>query len=198
MKLMLLALVPAALGAQSPGSLFTANGALANAARDLRANAPGDIVTIIVADSASAAASGGTNTSRSSSSNNQIPALLGAVGAANPLLNLLNMTDDRSLQGAGETSRDLTFTTTMSARVVAATLNGLLAIEGSKVVTVNSERQVVTLRGYIRPVDVTPANAVPSNLISDLSIEINGRGVVEDAIKRPFVLYRILQGLLPF
>lgn len=198
MKTVLLCLIPAALLAQSPGSLFTANGALANPARDLRANAAGDIVTIVVADSSSAAASGGTSSARSSSSNNQIPALLGAVGAANPLLNLLNMSDDRSLDGTGQTSRDLTFTTTMSARVVATTLNGLLAVEGTKVVTVNSERQVVTLRGYIRPVDVSPANAISSNLISDLTVEINGKGVVNDAIKRPFVLYRILQGLLPF
>ncbi len=198
MKTALFCLIPAALWAQSPGSLFTSNGALANPARDLRATAVGDIVTIVVADNVSAAASGGTSSSRSSSSDNQIPALLGTVGAANPLLNLLSMTDNRKLDGAGQTSRDLTFTTTMSARVVATTLNGLLAIEGTKLVTVNSENQLVTLRGYIRTVDVTPANTIPSNLISDLSVTVNGKGVVQDAIKRPFILYRILQGLLPF
>ena len=198
MKIFLFCLIPAALWAQSPGSLYVASGSLANPARDLRATAVGDIVTIVVADNVSAAASGGTSSSRSSSSDNQIPALLGAVGAANPLLNLLSMTDSRSLDGSGTTSRDLTFATTMSARVVATTINGLLAIEGTKVVTVNSENQLVTLRGYIRVVDVTPANTIPSNLISDLTVTVNGKGVVQDAIKRPFVLYRILQGLLPF
>jgi flagellar L-ring protein precursor FlgH len=194
----LLCVMPAMLWAQSPGSLYTSNGALANPARDLRAYAVGDLVTIVVSDSASAASSGGTATSRSSSSNNQIPALLGPLGAANPLLNLLDMSDDRSLQGQGQTSRDLTFTTTISARIVATTLSGLLAVEGTKLITVNSERQVVTLRGYIRPVDVSPANRISSDLVSDLAIQINGKGVVEDAIKRPFILFRILQGLLPF
>jgi flagellar L-ring protein precursor FlgH len=198
MRFALICAIPAALLAQSPGSLFTATGALANPARDLRAYGTGDIVTIVVADSASAAASGGTSSSRSSSSDNRIPALLGPVGAANPLLNLLSMSDSRALDGAGQTSRDLTFSTTLSARVVATTLNGLLAVEGTKLVTVNSERQVVTLRGYIRPVDISPANTISSNLISDLTVEINGKGVVNDAIRRPFVLYRILQGLLPF
>jgi hypothetical protein len=27
---------------------------------------------------------------------------------------------------------------------------------------------------------------------------VNGKGVVNDAVKRPFILYRILLGLLPF
>lgn len=198
MRFALICAIPAALAAQSPGSLFAAHGALGNPARDLRAYGVGDVLTIVVADSASAAASGETSSSRSSSSDNRIPALLGPVGAANPLLNLLTLSDSRALNGTGQTSRDLTFTTTIAARVVATTLNGLLAIEGAKVVTVNSERQLVTLRGYVRPVDVSPANTISSNLISDLTVEISGHGVVNDAIKRPFLLYRILQGLLPF
>jgi flagellar basal body L-ring protein FlgH len=49
----------------------------------------------------------------------------------------------------------------------------------------------------IRPVDVSPANSISSNQISDLTIEINGKGVVNDAIKRPFFLFRILAGILP-
>jgi flagellar L-ring protein precursor FlgH len=31
-----------------------------------------------------------------------------------------------------------------------------------------------------------------------LEVRINGKGVVNDAIKRPFFLYRLLLGLLPF
>ena len=29
-------------------------------------------------------------------------------------------------------------------------------------------------------------------------VRINGKGVVNDAIRRPFILYRLLMGLLPF
>jgi len=63
---------------------------------------------------------------------------------------------------------------------------------------VNSERQSIVVRGLIRPVDVTPGNIIRSDQISDLTLEVNGKGVVNDAIKRPFILYRILLGLLPF
>jgi len=197
-RLLCLLLFSIAAGAQSPGSLFTTSGALANAARDVRANAPGDIVTIVVSDQASATATGGTNTSRQSAGNAQISSLAGPLAAGNPLGSLLNFSNERTLQGQGETTRAMTLTTTISARVVALTLNGLLVVEGTKQTVVNSERQTIVVRGLIRPVDVTPGNIIRSDQISDLTLEVNGKGVVNDAIKRPFILYRVLLGLLPF
>ena len=198
MKLLLLILVPAALLAQtSPGSLFSPSGPLAEPARDLRAGAVGDVLTILVSDRASAIAKGVTNTSRKSAASAQITSLLGTVAAQNPLGNLLDLSNDQQIQGQGQTSRDMTLSTTVSARVVGVTLNGLLAIEATKDISVNSERQTVKLSGLIRPADLTPANTIPSDRIADLTIQVNGKGVVGDAIKRPFFLYRVLLGLLP-
>lgn len=188
----------AMLAAQSPGSLFQSSGMLASAARDVRANATGDIVTIVVSDRASATATGGTNTNRQSSGNAQITSLVGTLAAGNPLASLLDFSNSRDLKGQGETTRAMDLTTTISARVVATTPNGLLVVEGTKETVVNSERQVVVLRGLARAVDITPANTIRSDQISDLTLQVNGKGVVNDAIKRPFVLYRIFLGLLPF
>jgi flagellar L-ring protein precursor FlgH len=186
------------MNAQTPGSIFRASGPLANAARDVRANAPGDIVTIVVSDQASATATGGTNTSRQSTGNAQISSLAGTLAAGNPLGSLLDFSNERKLQGQGETTRAMALTTTISARVVARTPDGLLAVEGNKQTVVNSERQTIVVKGLIRPFDITPGNSIRSDQISDLTLEVNGKGVVNDAIKRPFVLYRILLGLLPF
>ncbi len=71
-------------------------------------------------------------------------------------------------------------------------------IEGSKGVTINSELQTVRVRGIVRQADISASNTVNSDRLSDLEIRIDGRGVVGDAIKRPFILYRLLMGLLPF
>lgn len=188
----------ALVGAQSPGSLFQSGGALTNAARDLRASTTGDILTIVVSDRASATATGGTNTKRQSSGNAQVTSLAGTLAAGNPLANLLDFSNSRDLKGQGETTRAMDLTTTISARVVATTPNGLLIVEGTKTTMVNSERQVIVLRGLVRPFDVTPANTIRSDQVSDLTLQVNGKGVVDDAIKRPFVLYRVLLGLLPF
>jgi flagellar L-ring protein precursor FlgH len=76
--------------------------------------------------------------------------------------------------------------------------NGGLVVEASKDIQVNSERQTITVRGVVRPADIDPTNSVPSDRLGQLEIRINGKGVVADAIKRPFILWRLLLGLLPF
>jgi flagellar L-ring protein precursor FlgH len=201
MRVLLLLAPPVAVFAQlgaSPGSLFTPSGRLADPTRDLRAGEVGDLVTIVVSDRASAIAKGVTNTSRKSSAKNTIGALAGTLAAGNPLASLATLANDQQLQGQGQTSRDMTLSTTISARVTQVTANGTMKLEGSKDIVVNSERQTITLTGLIRGYDLTTANTVRSDQVADLSIHVNGKGVVGDAIKRPFILYRILLGLLPF
>jgi flagellar L-ring protein precursor FlgH len=73
-----------------------------------------------------------------------------------------------------------------------------LVVEGSKTLAVNSENQVITLRGVVRPADLTNANIVQSGNVAQMELKINGKGVVNDVIHRPNFLYRILLGLLPF
>jgi hypothetical protein len=104
------------LCAQSPGSLYVAGSRLSDAARDLRASQVGDVVTIVVSENLSAVASGVTNTSRKTSATSNINSLF---GPANPRLkNLLDVAGNQSLQGQGQTSRNMTLSTTISARVV--------------------------------------------------------------------------------
>jgi flagellar L-ring protein precursor FlgH len=171
---------------------------LADSTRDLRASQLNDLVTIVVAENASAVASGVTSTARKSAAKNNISSLAGTLASGNPLGNLVDLSNAQSLQGTGQTSRNLTLSTTISARVVDVSPNGTLTIEGKKDIAVNSEKQTITVRGTVRPSDVTTANTVQSNLVADLQVHVTGKGVVGDAIKRPFILYRLLLGLLPF
>jgi flagellar L-ring protein precursor FlgH len=201
MKLYWLFAVPATLFAQlgaSPGSLFTASGRLADPIRDLRASSVGDIVTIIVSDRASALAKGTTNTSRKSSAANTLKSLGGSWVTGNPLGSLVDLASSQQLQGQGQTSRDMTLSTTISARVIEVTANGTLVVEATKDISVNSEKQVVSLSGLVRPYDLTTANTVRSDQVADLTVRVNGKGVVGDAIRRPFFLYRLALALLPF
>jgi flagellar L-ring protein precursor FlgH len=86
----------------------------------------------------------------------------------------------------------------LSARVTNVLPNGYLVIEGTKQVQVNSEHQLVTVRGVIRPADLTTGNMISSNQIAQMEIKIDGKGVVNDAIRRPNLLYRIMLAILPF
>jgi flagellar L-ring protein precursor FlgH len=182
----------------SPGSLYSPSGSLADAGRDLRAAALNDSVTIIVNENTSAVASGVTNTSRKSTAASGITGLAGALPGTNALSNLLTSSNAQQLQGTGQTTRVSTLTTTVSARVVDVQPNGMLVVEGTKELAVNSEHQTVTVRGLVRPLDITTANTVQSTQVANLEVRVTGKGVVNDAIKRPFFLYRLLLGLLPF
>jgi flagellar L-ring protein precursor FlgH len=76
--------------------------------------------------------------------------------------------------------------------------NGYLVVEGQKTVRINSESQVVLVRGIVRPIDLSAQNSIVSDQISQMEVRIDGKGVVTDAIRRPFFLYRLLLGILPF
>jgi len=182
----------------APGAIWSASSRLDDLARDLRANRVDDVVTIVVTETINAAASGASTTERASSANAAITSLVGPKSPTGALANLLNQTGDQKLNGTGTTTRTTTLNAVLSARVVKVLPGGLLYIEGSKDLQVNSEQQAITVRGIIRTADITTTNTVGSTQIADMEIRLNGKGVVGDAIRRPNFLYRLLLGLLPF
>jgi flagellar L-ring protein precursor FlgH len=182
----------------SPGSLYIAGGRLADGFRDVRASQVYDLVTVIVSDKASAVSTGATNTSRKSSAASSVTSLAGVTKASGALANLANLSNNQQLQGQGTTSRVSTLTTTVTAEVTDVLPNGNLVIQGHKEIAVNSEKQTITVRGIVRPDDLSPLNSVPSDRVARMEILVNGKGVVNDAVRRPFFLYRLLLGLLPF
>lgn len=181
----------------TPGSLYTTNGRLADGFRDVRASQAYDLVTIIISDKASAVSTGGTNTSRKSSVKASVGSSALPKGAVSALSNLANTSNAQQLQGQGTTSRESTLTTTVTAEVTDVLPNGNLVIKGQKDIAVNSEKQVITVRGIIRPDDLSPVNSIPSDRVARMEVLVNGKGVVNDVVKRPFFLYRLLLGLLP-
>lgn len=188
----------ASMGVASPGSLYSGPAVLSDMAIDLKARNIDDVVTIVVNEQASAVSTGQTKTSRASSANAAVTSLAGTLPAAGKLANLANANSTVTLNGDGTTSRQTTLTTTITARVSDVLPNGYLVIEGHRSVIVNSENQVVTLRGVVRPADLSNANTVASSSIAQMELKIDGRGVVNDAIHRPNFIYRLLLGLLPF
>ena len=182
----------------SPGSLWSPDSRFLSLAMDLRANRVGDIVTILVAENASAVASGNVKTARQSTLSSSVNAAGGLTRAAGPWANLAGVNTQSQLNGQGATTRQTTITARVSAHVTQVLPNGTLVIEGVKHVQVNSEDQTILVRGIIRPVDVLVDNTVPSDRISEMEVRVNGKGVVNDSIRRPFILWRLLIGILPF
>ncbi len=182
----------------APGAIWSPVARLDDLAKDVRASQKDDLVTIVVTETINAAATGASTTERASSANASITSLVGPKSSTGALANLLNQSGDQKLNGTGTTTRTTSLNAVLSARVVKVLPGGLLYIEGSKDLQVNSEQQAITVRGIIRNTDLTTANTVLSTQIADMEVRLNGKGVVGDAIKRPNALYRLLLGLLPF
>ncbi len=180
----------------SPGSVYTYDSFLGDLARDPRSRLVNDLVTIIVVESSTALSKGTTTTSRKSSAKGGVSSLYGP--ASSRFADLVNTSNQTSLQGDGATSRSSSVSTRLSARVTHVLPNGYLVLEGQREITVNSERQLLTIRGVARPSDLARDNTVRSDRLAQMEVRVNGRGVVNDAVKRPFFLYRLLLGLLPF
>jgi flagellar L-ring protein FlgH len=184
--------------AAANGSLWSSASRLTDLASDVRAAQVDDLITIVVAEKASAIATGTTKTARASNVKSSVTGLAGIKSPAGALANLANASSSTSLDGQGTTSRETALTTVLSARVTHVLPNGYLVVEGSKDVQVNSEHQLVVVRGVVRPVDLSTGNLINSDKIAQLELRVNGKGVVGDAVRRPFILYRILLGILPF
>ncbi len=184
--------------AAAPGSLYEPAGRLADLARDPRALQVNDLVTIVIFDRASALSKGSSNSSRKSEAKAGIAAMGGPVKVPGPLSSLADLSGESKLDGQAQTSRESQLSTTLSARVTHALPNGNLVVQGTKEITINSERQRVSVRGILRWNDLSSANRVSSDRLADLEVRVEGKGFVNDAIRRPGFLYRLLLGILPF
>jgi flagellar L-ring protein precursor FlgH len=186
---------PTKSSAASPGSLYDASRPT-EWTRELRASQIDDIVTIVVADRGTAVSRGTTTSQRTSSASGGIPRVAGRAIA--PLGDLATLRGEQKLDGQGGTTRESNISTTLTGRIAEVLPNGNLLVEATKAITVNQESHQVQIRGIIRPFDISTANTVRSDRLTNVEIRINGKGVVADSIRRPNWLYRILLGILPF
>jgi flagellar L-ring protein precursor FlgH len=152
----------------------------------------------VVSDRLTASSQGDSSSSRKSSADSSIGKLLGQPAALGALSNLASLTGNQTLDGSGSTSRSNVLTTTLTGRVVEVLPNGDLVVQATKEVGVNSEKHQIALRGIVRWNDVSLNNQVRSDRLAMMNIQLNGKGLVSDAIRRPNILYRILLGILPF
>jgi flagellar L-ring protein FlgH len=179
--------------AQNNASLYTPNSQNLFLFSDLRARNVNDLVTIMITENSTASNSANTTTQKKGDVSATVPGFLGIKTPSNPL----DITSALNFSGQGATTRSGQLTASISARVVQVLPNGYMVIEGSKLVTVNRERQSLSIRGVIRPYDISPGNVVSSTAISNMEVNFDGKGIVSDANK-PALLAKIFKYILPF
>jgi len=159
---------------------------------DHRAVNADDIVTILIDEEASAGSKSETNTNTAKSISTSAEAGSGA-------LNLLPSFSagggsKSSFGGEGNTQREGKFTAKISARVTEVLDNGNLVIQGSKMVEINAEKQIISITGIVRPEDIMGGNMVYSYNVAEAQITYRGKGAVADA-EKPGLLTRFVNWL---
>jgi len=201
-------IVPPLPPPKTVGSLWQEENGRAYLYEDLRAMRPGDILTIKISEKHKGSKSADTKAERESTMDNSLTASanggMGYLGIPGLRLGAeatrglgIDASAKSKFGGKGATNREDTLTGTISAIVTDVLPNGDLRIEGRREVTVNSEKQIMTLSGVVRRVDVDTKNQVLSSAIADAKIEYSGLGVV-DEVQRPGWLVRILDYIYPF
>ncbi len=173
---------------------------------DIKARRLNDLITINVVENISGSGTADTSAARASTMDASVGSLLGIPTNLN-LANLYgkgntfaptvagSMKDD--FKGSGATTRAGKLIGTITAKVVEVMPNGILALESRKEITINNEKQILILRGMVRPEDIAVDNSVASNKVADAEVFFVGDGVVQSKQDTGW-LVKIMDKVWPF
>ena len=183
---------------RSPGSIWSSEGRLVRLGTDAKAVRVHDVVSIVVAESLAASTDGQVKNTRASNANSGLTSLFGALKASNNLQNLVGMNAASGLTAQGASTTNSSLITTFGAEVVDVLPNGMLVVQATRQLTFSQQTQLIRLRGLVRPEDVSAQNEVYSTAMTDLELEVTGKGIVNDSTYRQNPLVRLLERLVVF
>ena len=183
---------------KTTGSIWSSEGRLVRLGTDAKAVRLHDVVSIVVTESLAASTDGQVKNSRASNANSGLTGLIGKLKTANALQNLVGMTSASGLTAQGQSTTNSSLATTFGAEVVDVLPNGMLVVQATRQLTFSQQTQLIKLRGLVRPEDVSAHNEVQSTAMTDLELEVTGKGIVNDSTYRPNFVVRLLERLLIF
>jgi flagellar L-ring protein precursor FlgH len=187
-----------ALEVKTSGSIWSAEGRLVRLGTDAKASRLHDVVSIVVIENLAASTDGQVKNARSSNASSSVTALFGALKPSNSLQNLLGQTSASGLTAQGQSTTNSSLATTFGAEVVDVLPNGMLVVQAMRQLTFSEQTQLIKLRGLVRPEDVNAQNQVLSTAMTDLELEVTGKGIVSDSTYRQNPLVRFLEKLVVF
>ena len=155
---------------------------------NIKAHRVGDLITILITEQSSAKSA--AKTKADNKSENSGGPGLGVLNFIKPW----DMTVENKYSGDGNTQRNGSLQAEITARIVEVLHNGDFRIEGTRMININGEKQLIEITGVCRGRDIMPDNTILSTYISEAQIAYNGSGMVNDA-SEPGVVTKILNWL---
>jgi flagellar L-ring protein FlgH len=164
------------------GSLWSQGNTLGDLSTDYKAHKVNDTIVIVVAVQTTAAQTGSSSYQRTFQTSSAITGLAGGVNT-NVLNPLFNANSSTALKGAGATGSNTTFQTSLTGQVIEVLPSGNLVVEAQRKIFMNNQHEDVTVRGVVRPGDIGPNDVVSSTQLSNLEIEMKGKGIIADSTR---------------
>lgn len=167
-----------------------------------------DIVTVIISEAAQSSNTGSKALSENGSSDLSA-GVFSNTGTANSVIqqgtSALNGYSDMgyssgsssSYSGSGSATKDASFTTTVSARIIKVLKNGNYFISGRREILIDDQKQLVQISGVIRPYDIDQYNNINSKQMSDAKILYKTQGDVDRATKQGWGT-KMVEAVWPF
>ncbi|EQB40656.1 flagellar L-ring protein FlgH [Sulfurimonas hongkongensis] len=166
-----------------------------------------DIVRVVISENAKSSSSGARDLSKEDNSNLGGGTFVadGANGVVNSVTDKINGftnigftgTSGSNFTGSGSATKDASFTTTVSARIVKVMQNGNYFISGKREILVDDQKQIIQISGVIRPYDIDQYNKIDSAQMSEAKILYQTQGDVDRATKQGWGT-KIIQAAWPF
>ena len=170
---------------------------------DTKARQVGDIVTIVIQESASVSKAKDSELKKSSDTEFNLE-LFRLFGLENRLHSgetgewpAVKWDSERNFKGEADNSSTEQFSKTMSAVVKEVLPNGNLLIEGVSDVVTDEDITTVTVTGIIRPIDISPLNTILSHSIANARINYQAKGPLKQNTKKGW-LNRFIDAIWPF
>lgn len=188
LTLLSLVLLAAPGGNVAADSLWN-KGSCRSIAADKKAQAVGDILTILIQENNGATRQNNTTTSKKASVNAGVNSALYAPSVSGLLtkggtLPALNYTSDTEFNGGGSINNAETITAQVSVLVMDVLPNGNMVVEGRLHTAFSGEKQDAIVRGIVRPDDVMANNTLYSYNIANATIQFMSKGTISDSQRK--------------
>jgi flagellar L-ring protein precursor FlgH len=165
---------------------------------DRKATRVGDIVTVVVQESAAAQSTQNKESTRTSTVNDAVGQFVFPGGLThNGALPSIQMTGKSDYTGGGTVNNSQSVNSRAAVLVTDVLPNGNFVIEGARKVTFSGETQYIVLHGVIRVDDIGSDNTVNSTNVAEARVEVVSEGALSDAQKLGW-FSKIYEMLRPF
>ncbi len=167
-----------------------------------------DIVRVVISENANSSNTASKQLTQDDTSSLGGGTFTTAAGASNTMDNLTDKFNrvsnvgfesksSSAFKGSGSATKNASFTTTVSVRIVKVLSNGNYFISGKREILIDKQKQTIQISGVIRPYDIDQYNKIDSAQMSDAKILYKMQGDVDRATDQGWGT-KIVQAIWPF